>query len=159
MGSRYLSASALIAVAGVWGAPVAVAQPPPGVPPPGVAAVDAYPLAEGRYTTTDDYGWVYFKTPDGRSCGVGPNGGPVGCDAVALDAPAGLNQTVVNPWGPGQHRRSTATTFTRDVDVLPEGHRLENMGASCAMGFQGAVTCQTYGQRGFVLSALYTVFW
>lgn len=132
--------------------PVAGAQPPPD-------DTDAYPPAQGRYTTPNDFYWVYFRTPDGRSCGIGPNGGPVGCDAVAADAPEGVNQTVVNSWGPAEYRHSDEALFTRDVDVLPEGHRLVNWGASCAMGYQGAVTCKTYGQHGFVLSTTYSEFW
>lgn len=135
-------------------APVAAAEPPPGADD-----TDGYPLAQGRFTSPTDYAWVYFTTPDGRSCGIGPNGGPVGCDAVPVDAPEGMNQTVVNSWGPAEYRHSDMATFTRDVDVLPEGHRLENWGAGCAVGFQGTVTCTTYGQHGFTLSALYSVFW
>ncbi len=54
---------------------------------------DNYPVAQGRYNTPDDFYFVFFKTPDGRSCGIGPNGGPVGCDAVPADAPPGTNQT------------------------------------------------------------------
>jgi hypothetical protein len=102
---------------------------------------------------------VYFKTPDGRSCGIGPNGGPVGCDAVPIDAPTGTNQTVVNSWGPAEYRHSDTPSFTRDVDVLPEGHRLENWGASCGVGYQGTVTCKTYGQHGFLISAVYGFLW
>lgn len=135
-------------------APVAGAQPPPGV-----AEAGAYPLAQGHYTSPADFYWVYFETPDGRSCGIGPNGGPVGCDAVPVDAPEGMNQTVVNSWGPAGYRHSDVATFTRDVDVLPEGHRLENWGAGCAVGHQGTVTCTTYGQHGFILSTVYSEFW
>ena len=72
-------------------APAAAAPPDDDTPPPG--DIDSYPLAEGDYTTSRDFYWAFFKTPDGRSCGIGPNGGPVGCDAVAADAPPGVNQT------------------------------------------------------------------
>jgi hypothetical protein len=50
-----------------------------------------------------------------------PNGGPVGCDAAPRDAPTGSNQTVVNSWGPASYAHSDEPSFTRDVDVLPEG--------------------------------------
>jgi hypothetical protein len=75
-------------------APIAGAEPPEGSD-----SIDAYPIAQGNYTTPQDFYYVYFKTPDGRSCGIGPNVGPVGCDAVPMDAPTGTNQTVVNSWG------------------------------------------------------------
>lgn len=127
-------------------------------PPPGVDAVDTYPLAQGHYTTSDDLGWIYFKTPDGRACGIGPLGAPVGCDAVPYDAPNGTNQTVVDSWGPARYAHSDTPTFTRDVDTLPEGYRLLNGLASCAVGYQGTVDCKS-GEHGFVLSALYGVLW
>lgn len=129
-------------------------------PPPGVDAVDDYPVATGRYSSPTDFYWVFFRTPDGRSCGIGPNGGPIGCDAVPMDAPAGANQTVLEAGGvPAAYRHSDSASFTRDVDVLPEGHRLENWGASCAVGHQGTVTCKGYGQHGFTLSSVYGVLW
>ena len=74
-------------------APAAAADPPPDADD-----IDTYPVAQGRFTTPTDFYWVYFRTPDGRSCGIGPNGGPVGCDTVPLDAPAETKQTVVNSW-------------------------------------------------------------
>ena len=135
-------------------APAATADPPPGADD-----IDTYPVVQGRFTTPTDFYWVYFKTPDGRSCGIGPNGGPVGCDAVPLDAPAETNQTVVNSWGPAEYHDSNTTTFTRDVDVLPEGHRLQNWGASCGVGNQGTVTCKTYGEHGFMISTAHGVLW
>lgn len=129
-------------------------------PPTGADDVDSYPIAQGRYTSPDDFYWVFFKTPDGRSCGIGPNGGPVGCDAVPMDAPAGTNQTIVAHGGvPAAYRHSDTTSFTRDVEVLPEGHRLENWGASCGVGYQGTVTCKSYGGRGFTISSVYGVLW
>jgi|ERR1700730_15152025 len=127
-------------------------------PPPGVDIVDTYPLAQGNYTTADDLGWIYFQTPDGRACGIGPLGRPVGCDAVPYDAPSGTNQTVVNSWGPADYVHSDTPTFTRDVDTLPEGRRLQNWLAGCAVGYQGTVDCKT-GEHGFVLSAVYGVLW
>jgi hypothetical protein len=154
-----MSVSRIIASVGIGAlllaaTPVAAAQPPDDV-----GEIDDYPIALGTFTTPDDFYFVYFKTPDGRSCGIGPNGGPVGCDAVPKDAPEGSSQTVVNPWAPAEYRHSDTTSFTRDVDVLPEGYRLENWGASCGVGHQGTVHCRTYNQHGFVLSSVYGVLW
>ncbi|MGA5466248.1 hypothetical protein [Mycobacterium sp. NPDC050041] len=154
MNWRGIGAASGLVVLAAAPAPMSHAQPPPGV-----AETATYPLAQGRYTSPTDFYWVFFRTPDGRSCGIGPNGGPVGCGAVPVDAPEGMNQTVVNSWGPAEYRHSDAATFTRDVDVLPEGHRLENWGAGCAVGHPGTVTCTTYGQHGFILSAVYSEFW
>lgn len=134
-------------------APVAAAQPAPD------DDIRDFPLAQGRYTTAGDFYFVYFKTPDGRSCGIGPNGGPVGCDAVPADAPPGTNQTIVNSWGPAQYIHSDHPTFTRDVDVLPVGYRLENWGATCAVEDDGLVRCETYGQHGFLLAPGYGELW
>jgi hypothetical protein len=102
---------------------------------------------------------VFFKTPDGRPCGIGPSGGPVGCDAVPGDAPPGTTQTVVNSGAPAEYRHRDTASFTRDVDVLPEGYRLENWGASCGVGHHGTVTCKTSGQHGFTISSVYGVLW
>lgn len=135
------------------------AAPAAAEPPPGIDQIDSLPLAEGNYTTADDFYQVFFKTPDGRGCGIGPNGGPVGCDASPLDAPSGTNQTVVNSGAPAEYRHADTPSFTREVDVLPRGHRLENWGASCAVGYHGAVTCKTYGHHGFSISADYGVLW
>ena len=70
------------------GAPTATADPPPGVD-----AIRTYPLARGIYSSPDpgDFYKVFFKTPDGRFCGISPNGGDTGCDAVPIDAPGGTN--------------------------------------------------------------------
>lgn len=133
--------------------PVAAAEPSPR------EDIRNYPIAQGNYTTETDFYHVYFKTPDGRSCGIGPNGGPVGCDAVPSDAPPGTNQTVVNSWGPAEYRHSDTASFTRDVDVLPEGYRLQNWGANCAVGHQGTVHCETYGDHGFIIAGNYGVLW
>ena len=82
-----MSVSRIVASVGIGAlllaaTPVAAAQPPDDV-----GKIDDYPIAQGTFTTPDDFYFVYFKTPDGRSCGIGPNGGPVGCDAVPKDAP------------------------------------------------------------------------
>lgn len=154
---RYLaSAAAAVAAVALSVAPGAGAQPPPGVDD-----IDSYPIAQGHFGSDapEDFYWKFFKTSDGRHCGIGPNGGPVGCDAVPYDAPAGTNQTYVVSYQAAEYRHSEIARFTRDVDVLPEGQRLENWGASCAVGHQGTVTCKTYGQHGFVLSSAYGVLW
>lgn len=142
----------VVAVA-IGTAPVAAAGPPPGAD-----IVDTYPLAQGSYTTAGDWGWIYFKTADGRACGMSPLGGPVGCDAVPYNAPHGTNQTVVDSRDPAGYSHSDTTTFTREVDTLPEGYRLQNWPASCAVGHQGTVVCRT-GEHGFVLSTQYGVLW
>lgn len=153
--SRYRLAAIGAALFAVLPTPAAAAQPPPGA-----AAIDDYPIALGNYSSPDpgDFSWVFFQTPDGRGCGIGPNGGPVGCDAVPYDV-SGFDQTVVQPGSPAGYRRAGPRTFTRDVDVLPEGHRLQNWGADCGVGHQGTVTCRTYGEHGFILAATYSVFW
>nr|WP_234794063.1 hypothetical protein [Mycolicibacterium flavescens] len=123
--------------------------------------IDEYPVAEGNYRPGPPPNYhVYFQTPDGMFCGIGPNGGPIGCDGVPHDAPTGTNQTFLTTGGPAEYRHSDTPTFTRPgVDVLPAGHRLENWGASCAVGHQGTVTCETYGGHGFTISATYGVLW
>lgn len=130
--------------------PTVDAQPPAG--PSAGEDIRALPVAQGNYVTPTDFYFVYFKTPDGRSCGIGPNGGPVGCDAVPADAPPGTNQTVVNSWAPAEYGHSDTANFTRDVDVLPEGYRLENWGATCAVTDESTVRCETYNDHGFALS-------
>nr|WP_165964926.1 hypothetical protein [Mycobacterium eburneum] len=138
---------------------VAAAAAASAEPPPGATDIDHYPIAQGRYASPTDFYWVFFKTPDGRACGIGPNGGPVGCDTVPGDAPVGTNQTVVAAGGvAAAYRHSDTLSFTRDVDVLPEGQRLENWGASCGVGHQGTVTCRSY-QHGFIISSVYGVLW
>ncbi|MGE2726728.1 hypothetical protein [Mycolicibacterium pulveris] len=136
--------------------PIASAQP---APDQNVKDIRAYPLAQGRYSTPDDFYFVFFRTPDGRACGIGPNGGPVGCDAVPADAPPDTNQTIVNSWAPAQYRHSDAATFTRDVDVLPVGYRLENWGATCAVEDENVVRCETYNSHGFTLGRGYGELW
>ncbi|MDT5014926.1 MAG: hypothetical protein QOD39_1086, partial [Mycobacterium sp.] len=75
------------------------------------------------------------------------------------DAPAETNQTVVNSWGPAEYTDSTTPTFTRDVDVLPEGQRLENWGATCGVEPDATVTCRTYGEHGFAIATTYGELW
>lgn len=152
MNAAYVAAAGIVGLA-LTAAPSAGAQPEPD------DDIRDYPVAQGRYTTAQDFYYVYFKTPAGRSCGIGPNGGPVGCDAVPADAPADTNQTVVNSWGPAEYRHSDTPTFTRDVDVLPVGHRLENWGASCAVEDDDVVRCQTYDNHGFLLATGYGELW
>lgn len=151
---RHIMAIAATGLLALGAAPTAAAEPPPGADD-----IDGYPVADGHYSSPTDFYGVFFRTPDGRHCGIGPNGGPVGCDAVPMDAPAGSNQILVNSGGPASYRHSEPASFTRDVDVLPEGHRLENWGASCGVGYQGTVTCKTYGEHGFILSSTYGVLW
>ena len=52
-----------------------------------------------------------------------------------MDAPVGANQTVLEAGGlPAIYRHSDIASFTRDVDVLPEGYRLENWGRLSGYG-------------------------
>ena len=72
-----MSVSRIVAVVGMGALllaaiPVAAAQPPDDV-----GEIDDYPIGQGTFTTPEDFYFVYFKTPDGRSCGIGPNGGRV----------------------------------------------------------------------------------
>ncbi len=134
-----------------------------------LAGADDYPVAEGNYISTADPGWIYFLSPRGYGgerdgqpvdqfgCGIGPDG-TVGCDvvphAVQIGAepptvvPPGANQTVATPQQPAEYRHSDTLTFTRDVDVLPEGRQLRNGDAFCLVGYQGSVSCTT-GDHGF----------
>ncbi len=66
--------------------------------------------------------WLYFKTPGGWSCGLAPNGGPIGCDAVSASAPPGTNQTFADAAHPAGYAFADSI-FTRDVPVLPAGQR------------------------------------
>ena len=133
------------------------------------AVAEPYPVADGHYTSAADPGWIFFLSPPGYGgvrngqavnqfgCGIGPDG-TVGCDVVPdpdnvdYDArtvvPPDADQTVATPQQPGEYRHSDALTFTRDVDVLPEGHQLVNGPAYCLVGFQGSVSCST-GAHGF----------
>lgn len=106
----------------------------------------------------DHYGWAFFQTPDGRMCGIAPNGGQSGCDAVPYNAAPDLNQTVVSSWAAASMIHSDEPTFTLPGGqrVLPEGFKLENWGTECGVGYQGTVTCQI-NQHSFVLSTTYVV--
>ena len=78
-------------------------------------------------------------------------------DDPFADPPVQLAQTKLQALG--VRTVYSVVPVTRDVDVLPEGYRLENWGASCGVGYQGTVTCMTYGQHGFTISALYGELW
>jgi hypothetical protein len=136
----------------------AAAHADDATPPPD--DLDGYPMASGNYQSSPpSYGWVFFTTPDGRSCGIEPNGGGVGCDAVPSDAPPGTNQTFADAADPAQYRFSDTLTFTRDAPVLPAGERVQTMGGVCAVDYQGAVHCATQGNHGFILSTDTGVLW
>lgn len=120
--------------------------------------LDAYPLADGTYQA-GSFGWTYFTTPDGRSCGMAPNGGPVGCDAVPADAPAGTNQTFADAMHAATYRYSATPMFTRGFPILPRGQRVQTLGAACAVDDAGAVHCQTEGNHGFILGVDTGVLW
>jgi hypothetical protein len=129
---------------------------------PKTGGIDSYSPGRGRYTTPDDPGWVFFKTEsikEGPShyCGISPGGNVAGCDLVPRkDVPAGMNQTVVEAGSPAHYVRSDTPTFTRDVDVLLEGHRLDNGAASCGRGYQGTIHC-VIGEHHFVVSTDYGI--
>ena len=136
----------------------AAAHADDATPPPD--DLDGYPMASGNYQSSPpSYGWGFFTTPDGRSCGIEPNGGGVGCDAVPSDAPPGTNQTFADAADPAQYRFSDTLTFTRDAPVLPAGERVQTMGGVCAVDLQGAVHCATQGNHGFILSTDTGVLW
>lgn len=144
------------------------ASPAAGDPSPS-DDINVYPVAQGHYTSVSDPGWIYFFTPTGVGgvrdgqpvpqfgCGIGPDG-TVGCDAVpspeqvsdvfATVVPPDANQTIAGPDQPGQYGHSDLLTFTRDVDVLPEGRQLVNGDAFCLVGYQGSVSC-TSSDHGF----------
>lgn len=147
----------------------APASAAPGDNAPPVDDLSGYPIAVGQ--DEGDYGalspgqpnfWMYglyFKTPDGRSCGLSANSGPIGCDAVPADAPPGTNQTYASGATAAEYRHSSTPTFTKDVPVLPAGQRLQTLGATCAVDEQGAVHCHTAGNHGFILSTDHGVLW
>ena len=133
----------------------ATGAPLPADSPPG-HGVENYPLGRGHFTTEADAGWVFFKTESGQACGIGPNGSVAGCDNVTMDAPEGTNQTVVRDSEAASYVHSDTPTFTRDVDILPAGRRLENGSATCNVGYQGTVGC-TIGDHKFVIASTYGV--
>jgi len=124
--------------------------------------IEGYSPGRGRYTTPEDPGWVFFKTESIKGgpshfCGMGPNGTVAGCDLVpGKDVPVGMNQTVVEAGSPAHYVHSDKPTFTRDVDALLEGHRLDNGQASCGRGYQGTIQC-VIGAHSFVVSSDYGV--
>jgi hypothetical protein len=118
--------------------------------------IDTYAPGRGRYTTPDDPGWIFLQGRQlgGNPCGIGPNGSLAGCDIVPkMNVPSGANQTVVDASAPARYAYSDTPTFTRDVDVLLEGHRLENGDATCGLGYQGTVHC-VIGEHSFVVSSI-----
>jgi hypothetical protein len=125
----------------------------PDLPPP-ANGLDQWPLARGRFTTPADPGWVYFRTPAEKEgvysffCGIAPGGTLAGCDFVPAGAAEGTNQTIVDATG-ARYVHSDTPTFTRDVDALFAGERLENGPAACGSTYQGAVTCRI-GEHRFV---------
>ncbi|MBP2452605.1 hypothetical protein [Mycolicibacterium lutetiense] len=151
----HIAAAAAVGLSLLAPLPTAAALPSP----PGVAEIDGYPIAEGNYSSPTDFYGLFFRTPDGRFCGIRPNRGPVGCDAVPGDAPAGTNQTFVESGAPASYRYSGTASFTRDVDVLPPGSRLENWGASCGVVDESTVICKTSGRHGFSLDPASGVLW
>lgn len=113
------------------------------------------PLGRGNYSSPDDPGWVFFTTDSGQHCGISPDGTIAGCDDVTAEAPSDTNQTIVDDSGaPARYVKSDTTTFTRDVDVLLGGHRIENGSATCNVGYQGTVSCRI-GEHGFTIAGHY----
>jgi len=121
---------------------------------------ESYPLGTGNFTSPGDPGWIFFRSDDYKSgaasmhCGIAARGTAAGCDVVPSElAPRDTNQTVVDGNG-ARYIHSDTTTFTRDVDVLVEGHRLQNGPAVCWMGYQGSVHCEI-GEHGFTVDHRY----
>lgn len=137
---------------------IATGAPLPAIPPP-ANGLDQWPLARGRFTTPTDPGWIYFRTPTEKEgvysyfCGIAPGGTLAGCDFVPESAPEGTNQTIVDSTG-ARYVHSDTPTFTRDVDALFAGERLENGPAACGSTYQGAVTCRIgdhkFGTNGYL---------
>jgi hypothetical protein len=136
----------------------ATGAPLPNIPPP-ANGLDQWPLARGRYTTPSDPGWIYFRTPVEKPgiynyyCGIAPGGTMAGCDFVPKPmAPDGTNQTIVDSSG-ARYVHTDTPTFSRDVDSLRAGERLENGAAACGMTYQGSVTCRI-GEHMFVTNGV-----
>ena len=151
---RRIPALATLSAIALYAASPAAADPSPS------DDTNVYPVAQGHYTSVGDPGWIYFLTPmgglaahpDGQpvtqfGCGIGPDG-TVGCDAVPSPeqvgdvsatafAPPDANETIAGPQQPAQYRHADTLTFTRDVDVLPEGRQLVNGDAFCPCGMPG----------------------
>ena len=164
----------LIFVTAVATAPGAAAEPDTCDPQTGVEnscagqPPEIWPIAQGKFTSPDDPGWIFFKPfffPAGATgpkadssraqqygCGIGPDG-TIGCDrGDGPLPPPGTNQTVAGPKQPAEYVYSETPTFTRDgVGDLPEGHRLVNGDAWCSVGYQGSVSCAS-GDNGFTLA-------
>ncbi|BBY50791.1 hypothetical protein MARA_42590 [Mycolicibacterium arabiense] len=122
--------------------------------------VDKYPLGEGPHTVESDPGWVFFRVGAGQGCGIGPIGRVVGCDIVPRDAPPGTNQTAIEGNQPAAYVRSASPSFTRDVAVLPEGHRLTNGATRCAVKAGPTVHCETANDaHGFLISPATGTLW
>jgi hypothetical protein len=153
---RNNAALAVVFAVALIAAPAAAAAP---CDDPSAGAND--PVGQGHFTTAGDPGWIFFKTGANQSCGIGPDG-VIGCDDVPDGAPPGANQIVATSSVSAIYRHSDTATFTRDVDILPEGHKLENGEARCGVGFQGTVSCRTpggYGGHGFTVAGAYGVLW
>jgi hypothetical protein len=179
---RALSVAGWVGATALGAVSPAAAEPDTCDPQVGVANSCAgqppqtWPIAQGDFTSPGDPGWVFFG-PYG--CGIGPDG-TIGCDRVParwpdgtpVEAgqpgppgsyscegsrcplpPPGANQIVAGAQQPAEYVQSAIPTFTRDVDDLPEGYRLANGDAWCAVGYQGSVSC-TSGQNGFVINTL-----
>jgi hypothetical protein len=122
--------------------------------------VDKYPLGEGPHTVESDPGWVFFRVGAGQGCGIGPIGRIVGCDIVPRDAPPGTNQTAIEGNQPAAYVRAASPTFTRDVAVLPEGHRLTNGATRCAVKAGPTVHCETANDaHGFLITPATGTLW
>ena len=122
--------------------------------------VDKYPLGEGPHTVESDPGWVFFRVGAGQGCGIGPIGRIVGCDIVPRDAPPGTNQTAIEGNQPAAYVRAASPGFTRDVAVLPEGHRLTNGATRCAVKAGPTVHCETANDaHGFLISPATGTLW
>lgn len=135
-----------------------------------------WPVADGNFTSPGDPGWIFFK-PTGfdGGCGIGPDG-TVGCDIVpgswagqpghpgSYDCegqrcplpPPGATQTVVSSQAPAGYIQSGSRSFTRDVGILPLGHRLINGNAWCSLSEQATIRCVS-GANGFTLNSTYGI--
>lgn len=134
--------------------------PTGGGPPDPDVGVDKYALGPGRHTIDSDPGWVYFRTPAGKGCAIGPIGQVAACDFAPADAPRGSNQTIIEGGKPAVYRRVATPEFTRNADVLPVRHRLTNGATRCAVDPRGAVRCETLrGAHGFVIDAASGTLW
>ncbi|GAA5066868.1 hypothetical protein [Nocardia callitridis] len=140
----------------VAGALLAAAGPAQAIDDPFVDWTPVDP-AEYQVPEPENAGSVFFQTPYGQFCAIRFNNGPVGCDAVAADAPEGTNQVRATITDPAQFVTTSRPNFTHpEAKLLPEGHKITLENTICGVGFQGTVDCQV-GEHGFVLSAQYSV--